>query len=111
MREKKMICIDHPCDSCIHQRENIDGWKCACDAFPDGIPVDYMLKSDPSKQKECNNGIGYEKKSDEQSSTMHPHGAFSAFSGARGQQKTPEAEASGAWCARRDLNPHVRSGH
>ncbi len=65
MREKKMICIDHPCDSCIHQRENIDGWKCACDAFPDGIPVDYMLKSDPSKQKECNNGIGYEKKSDE----------------------------------------------
>jgi hypothetical protein len=26
---------------------------------------------------------------------MRPHGAFSAFSEARGQQKTPEAEAPG----------------
>ena len=106
-----MICIDHPCDSCIHQRENIDGWKCACDAFPDGIPVDYMLKSDPSKRKECNNGIGYEKKSDEYSSAMHPHGAFSRRRKADGSKKPREPKLSGSWCARRDLNPHVRSGH
>ena len=65
-----MICTDYPCDKCIHQRENIDGWKCACDAFPDGIPVDYMLKSDPSKQKECNNGIGHEKQKGEVSSAL-----------------------------------------
>lgn len=54
-----MICVDYPCDSCIHRRGKVDGWKCACDAFPDGIPVDFMFMLDPSKQKECNNGIGY----------------------------------------------------
>lgn len=64
MREKKMICIDYPCDSCIHQRENIDGWKCACDAFPDGTP-DWIYRTNIRNLKECNNGIGYEKKSDE----------------------------------------------
>lgn len=31
MREKKMICIDHPCDRCVHQRENIDGWHTGLD--------------------------------------------------------------------------------
>lgn len=60
-----MICVDYPCDRCIHQRENIDGWKAACDAFPDGIPMDLISKHDPSKLSECNNGIGYEKKDTE----------------------------------------------
>ena len=55
-----MICVDYACDSCIHARENIDGWKCACDAFPDGIPA-RILKTDPRKLPACNNGIGYEK--------------------------------------------------
>ena len=64
MGEKKMICIDCLCDSCIHQRENIDGWKCACDAFPDGTP-DWIYRTNIRNLKECNNGIGYEKKSDE----------------------------------------------
>lgn len=60
-----MIYLNLTCDQCAHQRENIDGWKCACDAFPDGIPIDLMFKSDPSKLSECNNGIGYEKKDTE----------------------------------------------
>ena len=60
-----MIYLNLPCDQCAHKRENIDGWKCACDAFPDGIPIDLMFKSDPSKLSECNNGIGYEKKDTE----------------------------------------------
>lgn len=59
-----MICVNYACDSCIHQRENIDGWKCACDAFPEGIPGEWITKKNPRKYKECNNGIGYEKKTD-----------------------------------------------
>lgn len=57
-----MICIDYACDNCKHQRPNIDGWNCACDAFPEGIPGEFMCYSDPKKLKECNNGIGYEPK-------------------------------------------------
>ncbi len=46
------------CDTCTHQRENIDGWKCACDAFPEGIPAN-IFRGNPSKLEQCNNGIGY----------------------------------------------------
>ena len=56
-----MICVDYPCDRCKHQRENIDGWQCACDAFPDGIP-DEFFRTDPRKLTECNNGIKFEEK-------------------------------------------------
>ena len=51
-----MICFNR-CVKCKHQRENIDGWKCACDAFPDGIPSDFKGRS---LGQECANGIGYE---------------------------------------------------
>lgn len=57
-----MICVDYACDKCIHQRPNIDGWKCACDAFPDGIPSNIILRTDPRDLKECNNGIKFEEK-------------------------------------------------
>ena len=57
-----MICVDYPCDNCIHKRANIDGWKCACDAYPEGIPTEVILYTDVSKTKECNNNIGYESK-------------------------------------------------
>ena len=53
-----MICVGYPCDNCIHQREKIDGWKCACDAFPDGTPFE-IYKKNVEELKECNNGIGY----------------------------------------------------
>lgn len=59
-----MICIGYACDSCKHQRENIDGWNCACDAFPDGIPSKWALYKTAEEMKVCNNGIGYEKKED-----------------------------------------------
>lgn len=57
-----MIIIGLACDNCVHRKKNVDGWKAVCDAFPDMIPSDVMFKSDPSKWKECNNGIGYEAK-------------------------------------------------
>ena len=60
-----MICIDYVCDSCIHRRPNTDGGEWACDAFPDGIPNALVFKSNPAKLKECNNGIGYEKKAED----------------------------------------------
>ena len=56
-----MVCIGYDCDNCIHQRENIDGWKCCCDAFPEGTPEE-ILYGNPSQLKECNNGIKFEKK-------------------------------------------------
>lgn len=56
-----MICVDYPCDKCIHQRPNIDGWKCACDAFPEGIPYE-VITGRPDELKECNNGIKFEEK-------------------------------------------------
>ena len=59
-----MILIDFACDVCKHQRDNIDGWKCACDAFPDGIPSE-MFKTNPRKLDECNNGIKFEEKQQE----------------------------------------------
>ena len=58
-----MIVIDFACDSCKNQLPNIDGWKCACKAFPDGIPNEYFTtKLDPKEMPECNNGIGFEPK-------------------------------------------------
>lgn len=57
-----MICIGYLCDDCKHQRENIDGWNCACDAFPDGIPEERLLHANVENSGECNNGIGYEKR-------------------------------------------------
>ena len=55
-----LICIGYSCDNCTHQHEDlIDGWKTACDAFPDGIPSRFACLVEP-KPKICNNGIGYE---------------------------------------------------
>lgn len=54
-----MICIDG-CSICKHIRdEKIDGWISTCDAFPNGIPLDFMDKN-VTKMPKCNNGIGYE---------------------------------------------------
>lgn len=54
-----MICI-YKCTNCKHNRHvKIDGWIPSCDAFPDGMPLDFQ----PGKiqdMQECNNGIGYE---------------------------------------------------
>ena len=64
-KEIKMICVDCSCDKWVHKRLKIDGWKCACDAFPEGIPTEWILEKDPREYKEYNNGIGYEKKPEE----------------------------------------------
>ncbi len=53
-----MICIND-CGNCKHQRPLIDGWLDCCDAFPDGIPMNFDY-SNVKEKKECNNGIGYE---------------------------------------------------
>ena len=62
-----MICVDYPCDRCIHKRPKVDGWKAACDAFPDGIPSEIAFHTDVTKLPECNNGIGYEPEKDDAS--------------------------------------------
>ena len=60
-----MICVQHSCSECKHIRPNIDGWRCACDAFPNGIPDKYLFDIDVTALDECANGIKYEKKSTE----------------------------------------------
>lgn len=61
-----MIFIDCNCDICIYKRENIGGWRCACDAFPEGIPKEYLYTSKkPEEMIECNNGIGFKRKPEE----------------------------------------------
>lgn len=52
------------CAACKHQRELLNGWKTACDAFPDGIPMDYSVPYDKLKEP-CNNGIGFEVEDEE----------------------------------------------
>lgn len=56
-----MICVEHPCDNCVHRKPNKDGWKAVCDAFPDGMPREIIM-GNPEKLSQCNNGIGYEPK-------------------------------------------------
>ena len=57
-----MTRIDYPCDRCKYSHnELLDGWKPACDAFPDGIPVS-MLHVKVEELPECNNGIKFEEK-------------------------------------------------
>ncbi len=54
------------CAFCKHRRDEMkDGWISTCDAFPDGKPLDFDY-SRVKKIKECNNGIGFEPKKDEQ---------------------------------------------
>lgn len=55
-----MICIND-CSTCKHSRPLIDNWLDCCDAFPDGIPTDFDYGK-VKTLKECNNGIGYEPK-------------------------------------------------
>ena len=55
--------IGFDCDICKHKLPKKDGWKSACEAFPDGIPKEYFItKLDPKELPECNNGIGFEPK-------------------------------------------------
>ena len=57
-----MICITD-CQYCKHEKGLVDGWKPSCDAFPEGIPMDFDYGAIKQKN-ECNNGIGYEPKSE-----------------------------------------------
>ena len=48
-----MICISD-CFECKHQRDKLlDGWIPCCDAFPEGIPLDFKF----GKVKEMNSFI------------------------------------------------------
>jgi hypothetical protein len=49
------------CDECVHcRRELVDGWKPACDAFPNGTPTSYLFLLDPAELPECADGIRFE---------------------------------------------------
>ena len=54
-----MILVGFDCSNCIHKRPKKDGWICACDAFPEGIPYE-VYYGKPSELAECNDGIKYE---------------------------------------------------
>ena len=45
------------CDFCRHFHMDNRERSC-CDAFPEGIPINKMFEDE---EKECNNGIKYEK--------------------------------------------------
>ena len=54
-----MICIVD-CGKCKHHKKFLlDGWKPCCDAFPNGIPMNFNFGK-VKEMKECNNGIGHE---------------------------------------------------
>lgn len=53
-----MICVIE-CSNCMHKRPLLNGWKHCCDAFPNGIPMDFDY-SKVKQIKKCNNGIGFE---------------------------------------------------
>ena len=55
-----MISVGYLCDECSHKREKIDGWRCACDAFPKGILEYHYFHADETSAKDCSNGIGYQ---------------------------------------------------
>lgn len=56
-----MVCVFDDCSRCVHLRPLIDGWKYACDAFPNGHPYDFPIGK-ASELEECNNGIKFEEK-------------------------------------------------
>lgn len=54
-----MVCVSD-CAFCVHQREEKkNGWIPTCDAFPNGIPIEWDY-SKVRQLNECNNGIGFE---------------------------------------------------
>ena len=49
------------CCECKNVHEELkDGWRLTCDAFPEGIPREYVKDFDVRKIAECKNGIKYE---------------------------------------------------
>lgn len=49
------------CDFCLHIREKINRATPCCDAFPEGIPKEYVLCDiKVAELKECANGIKFE---------------------------------------------------
>lgn len=55
--------VNSPCDMCKNMRkEKVNKYHPTCNAFSEGIPYDFLRENNVIKIKECNNGIGYEKK-------------------------------------------------
>lgn len=57
------------CDDCKHYRGIVNSWNEGCDASPDGFTHEFLQKSDEVdiiKLSECNNGIHFELKEEEQ---------------------------------------------
>lgn len=54
------------CPCCVHCKDRIDKSKpLCCDAFPEGIPFDYLFGPvQVTMLKECNNGFKYEEIND-----------------------------------------------
>ena len=56
-----MIIVNDPCSRCKNALE-IEGeyGEPRCNAFPEGIPYEYLWEKDATQLKECNNGYEFE---------------------------------------------------
>lgn len=54
-----MSVIFSNCMECGHFPKVDENGKCICDAFPNGIPLNYMFRKEQNKKDECNNGIKF----------------------------------------------------
>ena len=51
------------CGNCKRLRVDKENYVAYCEAYPKGIPNEWLLNGRPEKVKECNNGIGYDPES------------------------------------------------
>ena len=47
------------CKRFNYEKTKENGFSYWCEAFPNGIPLDFMFRKNPDLSKECNSGIGY----------------------------------------------------
>jgi hypothetical protein len=64
-----MLTIGFPCDTCKHlHKELLKGWNVSCDAYPEGIPLEYIPSKsnykDPREMESCAPDFKYERKED-----------------------------------------------
>lgn len=57
-----MVIVDHSCDLCKHMRRLINRCIITCDAYPNGVPSEYIRDVDPRSLMECAPGYKWEPK-------------------------------------------------
>lgn len=55
-----MSCVIPQCTDCkffVYTKDK----RYICKAFPEGIPLNFMFRKHPDNDKECNNGVKFER--------------------------------------------------